>query len=186
MTKKMSSPAVLILIDADVLIHLFKAEKVSLLNELFPKRLRMLDIVLNELRNNRTIRNNVDSIFLFSGITEIPLPTTSNPELLREYVSLSKTIKGDGERATLLYCKYYRHIIASSNTKDIIPFSKEHSIAYLTTLDIFAIAIKRGLLTNAIVNACILKITHNNESYLMSKTIEDYLITHFNTEKYLY
>lgn len=113
----MMSSTVLILIDADVLIHLFKAEKVSLLNDLFPKRLRMLDIVLNELRNNQTIRNNIDSIFLFSGITEIPLPTTSNPELLREYVGLSKTIKGDGERATLLYCKYYKHIIASSNTK---------------------------------------------------------------------
>lgn len=123
---------------------------------------------------------------MFSGITEIRLPTTSNPELLREYVNLSKTIKGDGERATLLYCKFYRHIIASSNTKDIIPFSKEHSIAYLTTLDIFAIAIKRGLMTNAAVNDCILKIPHNNESYLISKTIDEYLNNHFQSEKYLY
>ena len=182
----MNSNPVLILIDADVLIHFFKVEKVSLLNELFPKRLRMLDIVLNELRNNRTIRNNIDSIFMFSGIKEIPLPTTSNPELLREYISLSKTIKGNGERATLLYCKYYKQIIASSNTKDIIPFSKEHSIAYLTTLDIFAIAIKREKMTPEEVNSCILKITKNNESYLISKTIEEYLTTHFKTEKYLY
>ena len=180
------SNKVLILVDADVLIHLFKAEKVSLLNELFPKRLRMLDVVLNELRNNRTIRNSIDSIFLFSGISEIQLPTTSNPELLKEYISLSKTIKGNGERATLLYCKYYKHIIASSNTSDIIPFSKEHSIAYLTTLDIFAIAIKKGLLTHKQANDYIIKITHNNESYLISKTIEEYLNSHFNTEKYLY
>ena len=78
------SNKVLILIDADVLIHLFKAEKVSLLNELYPKRLRMLDIVLNELRNNQTIRNQIDGIFRFSGIVEIPLPTTSHPELFRE------------------------------------------------------------------------------------------------------
>ncbi len=107
------SNKVLILIDADVLIHLFKADKVSLLNELYPKRLRMLDIVLNELRNNQTIRNQIDGIFRFSGIVEIPMPTTSHPELFREYVRLKSTIDGDGERATLVYCKYNQHIIAS-------------------------------------------------------------------------
>ena len=69
------SKAVLILIDSDVLIHLFKADKISLLNELFPKRLRMLDIVLNELRNSRTIREKIDSIFLFSGIQKVTLPS---------------------------------------------------------------------------------------------------------------
>ena len=87
-----SSDKVLILIDADVLIHLFKAEKLSLLNELYPQRLRMLDIVLNELRDNLTIRSNLDGIFRFSGIVEIPLPTSSNPELLMEFLSLKKTI----------------------------------------------------------------------------------------------
>jgi alanine dehydrogenase len=37
------SSKVLILLDSDVVIHLFKAEKISLLNELFPGRIRMLD-----------------------------------------------------------------------------------------------------------------------------------------------
>jgi hypothetical protein len=180
------SKDILILLDADVLIHLFKAERITLLDELFPKRLRMLDVVLNELRNNRTIRDKIDSIFLFSGIKEIPLPTSSNPELLKEFIKLKKEIKGDGERATLLYCKYYRHIIASSNTKDIIPFSKDHSIAYLTTLDIFAIGIKRGKITIIEVNQFISKITKNDESYLCCQTIEEHLVKHFSIEKYLY
>ena len=179
------SNKVLILIDADVLIHLFKAEKISVLNVLYPKRLRMLDLVLNELRNNQTMRNHIDGVFRFSGIVEIPLPTTSQPELFREYIRLKSTIKGDGERATLVYCKYNQHIIASSNTKDIIPFSQQHSIAYLTTLDIFAIAIHKGLMTNNEVNACILKITQNG-SFLSSPTIEHHLATNFDPIKYSY
>jgi predicted nucleic acid-binding protein len=179
------SNKVLILIDADVLIHLFKADRISLLNELFPKRLRMLDIVLNELRNNQTMRNHIDGVFRFSGIVEIPLPTTSQPELFREYLRLKTSITGDGERATLVYCKYHQHIIASSNTKDIIPFSQKHSIAYLTTLDIFAIAIHKGLITNSEVNDCILKITKNG-SYLRSSTIENYLVKDFDPIKYSY
>ena len=67
-----------ILIDADVMIHLFKAEKISILNLLFPDRLIMLDIVLNELRSNRTINASLSSIFMFSGIEEVMFPTSSN------------------------------------------------------------------------------------------------------------
>ena len=180
------SSKVLIMIDADVLIHLFKAEKITLLNTLFPKRLRMLDVVLNELRNNRTIRTSLDGIFRFSGIIEIPMPTTSHPELLREYISLASTIKGDGERATLVYCKYHKHIIASSNTKDIVPFCSTHAMAYLTTLDILAIAIQKGIMTTQEANNCMLKITHNDESYLICRTIEEYLTKYFDNTKYLY
>lgn len=70
-------PTVKILIDADVLIHLFKADRITLLNELYPKRVFMLDVVLSELKENRTIRTNIDGILLFSGIQEIQFPTTS-------------------------------------------------------------------------------------------------------------
>jgi hypothetical protein len=138
---------VLILLDADVIIHLFKADRISILNELYKGRLRMLDIVLNELRENRTIRPYVDNLFNFKQVEEIAFPTTSNPTLLNEYISLKKNIPGNGERACLLYCKYNNHIIASSNTKDILPFCQEHSIAYLTTLDIHTFAVHRGLLS---------------------------------------
>ena len=145
----------------------------------------MLDIVLDELRNNRTIRENIDSIFLFSGIQELTLPTTSNPALFSEYLKLKKEIHGDGERATLLYCKYNQHIIASSNTKDIVPFCRTHSIAFITTLDIFAIAIHKGLITEPEADQLILKITSNN-SFLCCKSIQEHLINHFDQEKYLY
>ncbi len=173
------------MLDADIVIHLFKADKISLLNALYPGRLRMLDIVLTELQNNRTIRDLVENLFTFKHVEEISFPTTSNPALLSEYLSLRKVIAGNGERASLLYCKHHNHIIASSNTKDIIPFSKEHSIAYLTTLDILAIAVTKELLTKIEANACIQKIVSSG-SYLLCNTIEEYYKTHFKQEKISY
>ncbi len=113
------SKEVLILLDADVVIHFFKADKVSLLNELFPRRLRMLDIVLDELRNNRTVSPVVDNLFVLKQVEEIRFPTH---QLLKEFAALKTTILGKGERACLLYCKHHQHIIASSNTSDIVPF----------------------------------------------------------------
>lgn len=129
--------SVLILVDSDVVIHLFKADKISLLNQLFPGRVRMLDVVLEELLKNRTIRGVVQNLFTYRQVEEIQFPTISNPALFQEFIALETTIKGDGERACLVYCKHYHHVIASSNMMDIIPYCEEHGIAFLTTLDIF-------------------------------------------------
>jgi hypothetical protein len=173
-----------ILIDADVLIHLFKAEKISILNMLFPGRLIMLDVVLNELRSNRTINASLAGIFTFSGIEEVVFPTTSNKALLFEFIQLKKQLGGAGESATLLYCKHNTHIIASSNTKDIVPYCTANGMSYLTTLDIFAIAIHRGLMTEAEVNAAIAQITQNSGSHLCCSSISQHITTHFDVLKY--
>lgn len=100
----MSDSRVLVLIDADVLIHFFHAEKITLLNELFPGRLRVLDIVMDELKANRYIRNNLDLIIGLSGIEELAFPTN---KLVAEYSKLKKEIGGAGESACLVYCKNY-------------------------------------------------------------------------------
>lgn len=180
---KSSTPLVKILVDADVLIHLFKADKISLLNELYPKRVYMLDVVLSELKENRTIRNSIDSILLFSGIQELIFPTSSNPILFREFLKLKKEIKGEGESACLVYCKHHADIIASSNTKDIKPFCEENGMAYLTTLDILCVAVHNQLLTDTEANQLIKKITHNNESHLCCKSIEEHWKLHFDSTK---
>ena len=171
-----------ILLDADVLIHLFKADKVTLLNELFEGRLKILDIVLNELQSNPTIRNNLDMILMFSRIETL---TFSNPKMLFEYSKLSSKIDGKGERATLVYCKHNHDIIASSNTKDIAPFCKENGIAFLTTLDILCVAIQKDKLTNVEANNLIQKITSKG-SYLCCNKIEYHLQNHFDKVKLLY
>ncbi len=178
------SDKVLILVDADVIIHLFKADKISLLNELFPNRIRILDIVLNELLNNRTVKAVVPNLITFKVLIEIPFPTTSNPALLAEYIKLKSEIDGAGERASLLYCKYHKHVIASSNTTDIIPYCKANSIIYLTTLDIFSIALKRGIYTAPEINAFIQAIL-NKGSFLCCDKIDKHLSIHFDQDKLL-
>lgn len=184
--EKSSSPQVKILVDADVLIHLFKADRISILKDLYPSRVFILDVVLDELKGNRTINNNLDSIMLFSGIKEIIFPTTSNPMLFREYLSLKQSIKGDGERASLIYCKYHSDIIASSNTKDIKPFCEQHGLAYLTTLDILCVAVHKNLMTGTEANQLIKKITFNQGSHLCCKSIEDHRKIHFSGLKISY
>ena len=180
------SSKVLILLDADVVIHLFKADKISLLNMLFLGRIRMLDIVLKELLENRTVREIVENLFIYRQVEEFKFPTTSNSTLLNEYFALASTINGSGERACLVYCKHYRNIIASSNTTDIVPYCLANGIAYLTTLDFFMIAVKKRKMSAREANNLIQKITKNSESYLCCKSIEEHEKKHFDPQKLLY
>ncbi|TAF73184.1 MAG: hypothetical protein EAZ53_13625 [Bacteroidetes bacterium] len=177
---------VFILLDADVVIHLYKGNKISLLNELYFGRLRMLDIVLTELLNNRTIRDTVENLFRFKQVEEIKFPTTSHADLLKEYIALKNTIIGNGERASLLFCKYNNHVIASSNTKDILPFCNKNKIAFLTTLDILAVAVQKSKIQIIEANECIKQIIKNNESHLFCHDIEEFMSKHFDKEKLSY
>ncbi|MCF8219724.1 MAG: hypothetical protein K9J21_12195 [Bacteroidales bacterium] len=168
---------VLILLDADVLNHFAHADKISLLNQLFPDRLRMLDMVLDELRSNQHISAKLDMIFTLSGIKEIAFPTN---ELLPEYINLKKEIMGKGESACLVYCKNYQHIIASSNTSDTLDYCRQHDIAYLTTLDIFCIASHRKILTTSEINRLI-KLIQSKGSHLCCNTIQEHQKKHFDS-----
>jgi len=174
------SSKVLIIIDADVLLHFFKADKISLLNTLYPKRLKMMDMVLDELRSNRTIRKYLDSIFLYSGIEEIEFPTS---KLIHEYLALKSSIDGKGERATLVYCKNYRNIIASSNTSDIVPYCHLHSIEYLSTLDILSVAVHMKKITERDANLAISLILSSG-SFLCCNSIAQHA-KHFDSKKLL-
>lgn len=181
-----TNKGVLILLDADVIIHFIKAERFTLLGELFQDRLVILDIVLDELRNNPTVRGTIDNIFRFTNVKELSFPTTSNWSLLNDYLTFKKKTNGYGESACLAYCKHFKHIIASSNTKDIVKFCNDYSIAYLTTLDILCIAINKNKITRPEANVLIRKITKNKKSCLCCQTIEEHIKTHFETKKVLY
>lgn len=172
---------VLILLDSDVIIHLFKAEKISLLTELYPGRLRMLDVVLSELLKNRTMNKIVENLFLFKQVDEIAFPI----ELFNEQIKLKNKIKGEGESACLIYCKHNKHIIASSNTHDIVPFCEENAITYLTTLDIFTVAVDRQIITKKEANEFIKMILSKN-SFLCCSSIEEHIKKHFKKDKLMY
>ncbi|WP_339877475.1 hypothetical protein [uncultured Algoriphagus sp.] len=59
-------------------------------------------------------------------------------------------------------------------------------MAYLTTLDILCVAIHKGLLAEEETNLLIQKITHNNESHLCCKSIEEHKKLHFDLMKVSY
>lgn len=176
---------VLILLDADVVIHFFKAERLSLLFELYPQRLCMLDVVLKELQKNPTIKANVENLFTFKHVKEIEFTTGSSKEIFLEYNQLKKSGKGDGESATMIYCKHHAHIIASSNTRDIKAFCETYSVAYLTTLDILCVAVHKGKISEKEADAIIQQILHKG-SKLSDNNLLVYRNNKFNQEKLMY
>ena len=176
---------VLILLDADVVIHFFKAERLSLLFELYPNRLYMLDVVLKELLDNRTMRDQVENLFTFKHVEEIKFTTSLPVNVFSEYIQLKKSGKGEGESATLIYCKHHAHIIASSNTRDIKDFCETHSVAYLTTLDILCIAVHNEKLTEKEADQLIELILQKN-SKLSDSNLFNYRKNRFNPDKLLF
>jgi hypothetical protein len=181
----MTSKRVLILLDADIVIHFFRADRISLLKELFPERLAMLDIVKNELFNNRTIQKVTENLFTFKVVEEIQFPT-GNKEIMLEFKRITSDPKmGKGESACMALCRFQQHIIASSNTRDIKPYCEEYKLSYLTTLDILSIAVIKNKLTLVEGQKCIDMILANN-SKLKSDNLQKYMSAEFDRKKVIY
>jgi predicted nucleic acid-binding protein len=179
----MDSKTVYILLDADVVIHFYKADRLSVLQTLYKSRLLLLDLVLEELLKNKTIAPHVENFLRFKVIEEYKFPSKDD-QILREYVLLSKT-KGKGESACMAVCRYQSNILASSNLKDIKPYCEQYGIAYLTTMDILAIAHKKGLMSLEECDDSI-KAILSRQSKLPYDNLSDYLKKEFNMEKCLY
>lgn len=129
-----------IVLDADVLIHFSKAERLSLLPQILPEFDHVvLDVVYNEIGS---IQKQMDNqiLFLKNIIKEEFKPSGT---MLLEYAVLSKE-RGKGESACMAYCRYTNNVIGSSNLKDIKDYCKQNGITYLTTLDFLYYAFKRG------------------------------------------
>ena len=47
----------------------------------------------------------------------------------------------------MVYCKFHKDVVGSSNTKDITKYCTENNITFLTTNDFLYYAIKRELLS---------------------------------------
>lgn len=179
----MDSKVVYILLDADVIIHFYKADRLSILQELYKGRLLVLDFVLEELMRNKTIAPHVENFLRFKVIEEYRFPS-KDELILKEYALLSKT-KGKGESACMAVCRYQNNILASSNLRDIRPYCEQHGIAYLTTMDILAIAYKKGFMSlkecDDSINAILSK-----QSKLPYNTLSHYLKKDFKVEKLQY
>lgn len=179
----MDSKKIYILLDADVIIHFFKADRLSVLQALYEGRLLILDFVLEELLRNRTIAPYVENFLRFKVIEEYKFPT-QEAEILKEYVLLSKT-KGKGESACMAVCRFTQNILASSNLKDIKPYCEQYGIAYLTTMDILAIAKTKGLMSLKECDDSI-KAILAKQSKLPYDNLAEYLKRDFKREKAQY
>ncbi len=135
-----------IVLDADVVIHFAKGERLSMLPNILPEyEYVLLEAVHEELLSD--IRTQIDhQMALLKNITLIPFAPRG--EMLREYAML-KSRFGKGESACMAYCLFTHNVIGSSNLRDIRAYCEEKQIVYLTTLDFLWYAWQRGLLTPA-------------------------------------
>lgn len=141
MSKKSSKPK--ILLDCDVIIHFIKAGKQLLLPKIFPDQFVILEKVKSELDKRKSSLTEINNFLHYSKIPIESMPL--NRDILREYMVLKKT-KGDGEAACMAVARFSGNYIASSNLKDIADYCSEHSIVYLTTMDILLEAYKQGIM----------------------------------------
>jgi predicted nucleic acid-binding protein len=131
-----------ILLDADVIIHFVKGERLLDLPKIFKEEKVILDIVCQELMKRRDLAHFYENLIRFGLINEISFKTDLS--VLREYARLKKKY-GDGESACMAYCKFNKDILASSNLRDIKSYCEENEIQYLTTMDFIAEALHSGL-----------------------------------------
>jgi hypothetical protein len=169
-----------ILVDADVIRHLFSADKLSLLSELFNGRTYVVDYVAEELRSIAPLQMKI--IVGLGILQEMKFPT-NDIKILGEYSSLiKKQFKGRGESACMAISRFSNDIIASNNTRDIVDYCQKHSIQYLTTLDIFSIAYLTKKMDLSDVDHCIYKIKAKSGLSKFDR-IEDYIKYEFDENK---
>jgi len=140
-----SSDEQMVLLDSDVIRHFLKGRQAQILPQLYPRRLAILDIVSAELFRSRHLRTPVENFITMFRLIEISFPT-DQIEVLSEYSTLCET-RDEGESACMAYAKFYDHIVASSNIKDIKKYCIDNGITYLTTMDLLLEAYYKNLIS---------------------------------------
>lgn len=159
-----------IVVDADVIIHFSKGERLCMLPGILPEYdFVVLDVVRNELLGS--IRQELDrQESLLKNIATIQFDPPS--EMLHEYMALIASF-GKGESACMAYCRFTNNVIGSSNLRDIKEYCHHHQITYLTTLDFLYYALQRGKMTVQECNEFI-QLVRSKDSKLPDIDIEKY------------
>ena len=160
-----------ILLDSDVIRHLIKGDRLSLLHELYGKRIVILKVVRDELLRSTQIQTVLENFIKFYKIEIREFPT-DNIEILKEYALLRKRY-GDGESACMAVAKFQKNTIASSNLKDIKEYCENNSIVYITTMDILLEAVDCEKISETECNLIIQKVI-KRKSKLPVDNIADY------------
>jgi predicted nucleic acid-binding protein len=160
-----------ILLDSDVIRHLIKGERLSLLCELYGSHLILLDVVRDELLRSKQLETIIENFIKFNKIEVRKFPS-DNMNILKEFAILKKRY-GLGESACMAVAKYENTIIVSSNLKDIKTYCEKNSFMYLTTIDILMDAIEKSVLSEDECDQIIQKIKSRN-SKLPVNSISEY------------
>ena len=161
----------IILLDADVLIHFFKARELQWLPSIFPAhQYYILENVYEELRYP-AVRTAIDLLVADARLHHCTFP--EDLQILQAYAHLRERGLGDGESACLAVARYHRHVIASSNLRDIRKYCHQHQIHYLTTMDFLCAALQNGLFDRARCDAFI-RLAREQGSRLPVKEMEAY------------
>ena len=163
-----------ILLDSDVVRHFIKGSQVLILPKIYPGQLAILDKVRDELCRSPQLVKPVNNFIDMCKIQVLRLE--SQPEAIIEYAKLVKSGKGEGESACLAYANVNPglFIVGSSNLKDVKKYCEDHSIQYLTTMDILHKSLGMGILTETECNTFISEVK-NKGSKLPTNTMEEYI-----------
>jgi hypothetical protein len=164
-----------IVLDGDVISHFIKGELINSLPTFYPGQLVILNIVKEEIIQRKNWLSIIEPLLIFGEIEEVEFP--SDITYLREYaflISAKGQSLGRGESACMVYCRYNKHVLASSNLKDIIRYCSFHKIEYVTTMDLILDCYQRNLLPFENCDSFIKKVIARG-SRLPFKTFMEYL-----------
>ena len=164
-----------IVLDGDVISHFIKGELINMLPVFYPGQLIILDIVKEEVYRRKNWKSILEPLLIFGEIEEIEFP--SDIVYMREYaflISVKGQGLGRGESSCMVYCRYNKNVLVSSNLRDIKRYCSLHGIEYVTTMDIILDCYERNLLTSEDCDNFIEKVL-NRGSKLPFKTFREYL-----------
>lgn len=141
----MKEPQQIILIDADIISHFIVAGEILFLPHIYKFPLYVLDQVYAELEKFRSKKAQVDNLVNMRLVMRMPFPEHLT-EIRKEYFYIKKVMdKGDGEAACMAVARHSKHILASSNLKDVKRYCDLHQIQLLSTMDFLCEALKKGI-----------------------------------------
>lgn len=125
----------------------------------------------------QNLKNRVDNLIKKGFVKVIKFDTNSEDyllfmELSSDYFS-DKTI-GKGEAAVIVHAKKHNGIVASNNTRDIMPYVEKYNLERITTGDILVMALENGIITEKEGNIIWSKMLKRNR-WLNADTFTSYL-----------
>lgn len=123
------------------------------------------------------LKNRVDNLIENGFVKVIKFDTNTEDyllfmELSSDYFS-DKPI-GKGEAAVIVHAKKNNGIVASNNTKDVMPYVDKYSLKRISTGDILVMALEKGLITEKEGNVIWSKMLKRGR-WLVEKDFTSYL-----------